>query len=57
MVEGGLNKFLGEITLLGQPFVKDDRQTVAKVLGARKTRVLGYKFLVLSDGIESKQAA
>ena len=28
MVEGGLNKFLGEVTLLGQPFVKDDKQSV-----------------------------
>ena len=32
MVEGALNKFLGEITLLGQPFVKDDKQTVEKML-------------------------
>ena len=30
MVEGGINKFLAEITLLGQPFVKDDKQTVAE---------------------------
>ena len=30
MVEGSVNKFLGEITLLGQPFVKDDKQTVGK---------------------------
>ena len=29
MVEGGINKFLAEITLMGQPFVKDDKQTVA----------------------------
>ncbi len=56
MVEGGLNKFLGEIALLGQPFVKDDKQTVEKMLGARKTRVLGYRFLVLSDGIGKKAA-
>ena len=57
MVEGGLNKFLGEITLLGQPFVKDDKQTVEKMLAAKKTRVLGYRFLVLSEGIEKKKAA
>ncbi|MEK6244264.1 MAG: translation elongation factor Ts [Pseudomonadota bacterium] len=57
MVEGGLNKFLGEITLLGQPFIKDDKQTVEKMLAARKTKVLGYRFLVLSEGIEKKKAA
>ena len=38
MVEGALNKFLGEITLLGQPFVKDDKQTVEKMLAAKKAQ-------------------
>ncbi|HTP63233.1 MAG TPA: translation elongation factor Ts [Burkholderiales bacterium] len=54
MVEGGLNKFLAESTLLGQPFVKDDKQTVEKMLAARKTRLLGYRFLVVGEGIEKK---
>jgi elongation factor Ts len=54
MVEGGLNKFLGEITLLGQPFVKDDKQTVEKMLAARKGKVLGYAFFVVGEGIEKK---
>ncbi len=57
MVEGGLNKFLGEVSLLGQAFVKDDKQTVEKMLASRKTRVLGYRFLVLSEGIEKRKAA
>jgi elongation factor Ts len=57
MVDGGLNKFLGEITLLGQPFIKDDRQSVEKMLATRKTKVFGYRFLVLSEGIEKKTAA
>ena len=56
MVEGGLNKFLGEITLLGQPFVKDDKQTVEKVLKARNAKVFGYRFLVVGAGIEKKTA-
>jgi len=56
MVEGGLNKFLNEVTLLGQPFVKDDRQTVEKVLKARKAKVLDYRFLVVGAGIEKKTA-
>lgn len=54
MVEGGLNKFLGEITLLGQPFVKDDKQTVEKMLAARNGKVLGYAFFVVGEGIEKK---
>jgi elongation factor Ts len=56
MVEGGLNKFLGESTLLGQPFIKDDKQTVEKMLAARKAKVLGYRFLVVGEGIEKKTA-
>jgi elongation factor Ts len=55
MVEGSLNKFLGEITLLGQPFVKDDKQTVEKMLAAKKTKVHGYAFLVVGEGIEKPQ--
>ena len=54
MVEGGLNKFLAETSLLGQPFVKDDKQTVEKMLVAKKTRLLGYRFLVLGEGIEKR---
>ncbi len=54
MVEGGVNKFLAENTLLGQPFVKDDKQTVEKMLAASKTKVLSYRFLVVGEGIEKK---
>ena len=54
MVDGGLAKFLGEITLLGQPFVKDDKQSVEKMLAARKAKVRGYRFLVVGEGIERK---
>jgi elongation factor Ts len=56
MVEGGIHKFLGEIALLGQAFVKDDKQTVGKMLAARNGTVLGYRFLVLGEGIEKKKA-
>jgi elongation factor Ts len=55
MVEGGINKFLAEITLLGQPFVKDDKQTVEKMLAAQKARVRSYRFLVVGEGIERRQ--
>src|SRR5690349_18188944 len=54
MVEGAVNKVLGEITLLGQPFVKDDKQTVEKVLNAKKAKLNAYKLLVVGEGIERK---
>jgi elongation factor Ts len=54
MVEGAVNKHLGEITLLGQPFVKDDKQTVEKLLAAKKAKLHGYRFLVVGQGIEKK---
>jgi elongation factor Ts len=56
MVDGGIAKFLGEITLLGQPFVKDDKLTVEKMLAQSKASVAGYKFLVVGEGIEKKTA-
>ncbi|MEO5695446.1 MAG: translation elongation factor Ts [Usitatibacter sp.] len=57
MVDGGLNKFLAENTLMGQPFVKDDKQTVEKMLAGRKSKLNGYKFLVVGEGIEKKPAS
>ena len=54
MAEGALNKFLGEKTLLGQPFVKDDKQTVEKMLAARKAKIHSYAFFVVGEGIEKK---
>ena len=56
MVEGGLNKFLAEITLLGQPFVKDDKQTVEKMLKAQGSKLRGYRLLVVGEGLEKKQS-
>jgi elongation factor Ts len=54
MAEGALNKFLNEKTLLGQPFVRDDKQTVEKMLAAKKAKVHGYAFFVVGEGIEKK---
>lgn len=56
MVDGGINKFLAEISLLGQPFVKDDKQTVEKMVASQKSKLKGYKFLVVGEGIEKKQS-
>jgi elongation factor Ts len=57
MVEGALNKFLGEITLLGQPFIKDDKQTIEKMLAGKKSKVYSYVFLVVGEGIEKPGAS
>jgi elongation factor Ts len=54
IVDGAVNKALNEKSLLGQPFVRDDKQTVEKMLGAKKAKVHGYAFFVVGEGIEKK---
>lgn len=54
MVEGRINKYLAEVTLLGQPFVKDPEQTVEKVLKAANTTVKSFQLYVVGEGIEKK---
>jgi elongation factor Ts len=56
IIEGAVNKALNEMTLLGQPFVKDDKQAVEKVLAAKKTKLHGYRLLVVGEGIEKKSS-
>jgi elongation factor Ts len=56
MVEGRLRKFLNEITLVGQPFVKDPDTAVGKLLQARKATVQGFVRLEVGEGIEKKAA-
>lgn len=54
MVEGKVKKYLSEVTLLGQPFVKDAEQTVAQLLSGRKARVHAFAMFVAGEGIEKK---
>lgn len=54
MVEGRINKFLAEVTLLGQPFVKDPDQTVEKFLKGAGTTVHAFQLFVVGEGIEKK---
>lgn len=54
MVSGRIRKFLGEITLLGQPFVKDPEQTVGELLQAAGASVQAFERLELGEGIEKK---
>lgn len=55
MVDGKIRKFLGEITLLGQPFVKDDKQAVGDVLKKASARVARFVRYEVGAGIEKKQ--
>ena len=55
MVEGRLRKWLAEITLLGQPFVKDPDQTVESLLKDRGARVINFTRLEVGEGIEKKE--
>ena len=55
MIEGRLRKFLGEITLLGQPFVKDPELTVERLIKKGGARVLAFVRYEVGAGIEKKQ--
>ena len=55
MVQGRLKKYLGEITLLGQPFVKDPDQTVGKLLKSANASVTYFQRFEVGEGIEKKQ--
>jgi elongation factor Ts len=55
MIAGRINKFLKEITLLGQPFVKDPDQTVEKLLKSAGASVTTFARLEVGEGIEKKQ--
>jgi elongation factor Ts len=55
MVEGRIRKYLAEICLVGQPFVKDPDTTVEKLLKAAGARVTGFIRFEVGEGIEKKQ--
>jgi len=55
MVTGRVAKFLKEITLVGQPFVKDTDQTVGKLLGAAGASVKSFVRFEVGEGIEKKE--
>jgi len=55
MVEGRVNKFLAENTLLGQPFVKNPDDTVEKHLKSSGTSVKSFALFVVGEGIEKKK--
>jgi len=55
MVEGGVQKFLKEVTLLGQPFVKDDKLTVEQLLKSRGAQINAFVLYVVGEGIEKRK--
>ena len=56
MVDGKLRKFVDEITLTGQVFVKDDKKRVRDVLAANKAKVKGFRRFEVGEGIEKKSS-
>lgn len=56
MVEGAVQKFLKEVALLSQPFVKNDKQTVAQMLKEKNAGVNGFALYVVGEGIEKKES-
>jgi elongation factor Ts len=55
MVDGSVQKFLKEVSLLNQTFVKNDKQTVEQMLKATNTSVKSFKMFIVGEGIEKKQ--
>jgi elongation factor Ts len=53
-VEGGVQKFLKEVSLFNQPFVKNDKQTVEQMLKAANTRIKGFTLYVVGEGIQKR---
>lgn len=54
MVQGRLKKYLGEITLLGQPFVKDPDKSVGKLLKESSAEVAAFTRFEVGEGIEKR---
>jgi len=54
MIDGRMRKYLSEITLLGQPFVKDPDVTVDKLLISKDAKVINFERMEVGEGIERK---
>ncbi|WP_323120767.1 translation elongation factor Ts [Burkholderia alba] len=55
MVDGSVQKFLKEVSLLNQPFVKNDKQTIEQMLKASNAAVQKFALFVVGEGIEKRQ--
>jgi len=55
MVAGRISKFFAEVTLLGQPFIKDDKVSVGKLVSSKGNGVVRFARLEVGEGIEKKE--
>jgi elongation factor Ts len=55
MVEGRIRKYLEEIVLVSQPYVKDSAMTVAKLLESKGAKMIGFTRMTVGEGIEKKE--
>ncbi|MDD5273274.1 MAG: translation elongation factor Ts [Methylovulum sp.] len=55
MVAGRISKFLAEVTLLGQPFIKDDKITVGKLAASKGNKIIRFSRFEVGEGIEKKE--
>ena len=55
MITGQIRKFLAEVTLLGQPFIKDDKMTVGKLVSSKDNKVIRFTRVEVGEGIEKKE--
>jgi elongation factor Ts len=55
MVEGSIQKYLKEVSLLNQIFVKNDKQTVEQMLKEKNTTIKSFTMYVVGEGIEKRQ--
>jgi elongation factor Ts len=56
MIEGGVQKFLKQVTLLGQGFVRDEKQSVEAVLKAKGASVSRFVLYIVGEGMEKKSS-
>jgi len=55
MITGRIKKYLAEITLVGQPFIKDDKVTVGKLVAGKGSAVTKFSRFEVGEGIEKKE--
>ncbi len=55
MVDGAVQKYIKDVTLLGQPFVKNDKQTIEQLLKSKSASVGSFVLYVVGEGIEKKK--
>ena len=55
MIAGQIKKYLAEVTLLGQPFIKDDKVTVGALVAGKGNKAVRFTRFEVGEGIEKKE--